>query len=938
MSKSRILVVEDEAILAMDIERRLELLGYQVAGTTSSGEQAITLAAKHRPDLVLMDIRLQGAMDGIVAAEQIRQKCHLPVVFLTAYSEDATLQRAKAAEPFGYILKPFEDRELHTIIEMALYKHRAEEEIRRLNRLFMVLSQVNQAIVFSNSKPELLAKVCQIVVDHGEFKSAWISWLDPAAHVLKPVAHWGDDCGGISQMAISLGNAPANRSLLESSIHEGKTFVCNDLANDPSIIPLPKSAAELNVRAFAATPIRFQGKVCGALCFCTAEPDFFQDKETRLLDEVGMDLSYAVDNLHRDEQRSQAEQALREIQERYQALFKSSIDGVYLHDLKGQFLDANPAALNMFGYTKEDFSTLSFSDLLFTPDQPSQTPAAIAALLDRGTRNELAEYQLKRKDGACIWAEIGSTLVYHNGKPFAIQGIVHDISERKRAEAERERLISAIEQAVEMFVITDDQGAIQYVNPAFEVVTGYTRSEVIGRNPRILKSGVHEAAFYKNLWATLLRGETWWGRFTNRKKDGTLYSEETTIYPVRNASGRTVSYVAAKRDITEQLALEAQLLQAQKMESVGRLAGGVAHDFNNMLQAILGNAALALQDLAPDNPLRENLLEIQKSAQRSADLTRQLLAFARKQTIAPKVLDLNDVVAGMLKMLRRLIGENIDLAWMPGANLWPVKLDPSQVDQILANLCVNARDALGDTGKVILETANTHLDSAYAQTHSEAVPGDYVMLAVSDTGQGMDAATRAHLFEPFFTTKEPGQGTGLGLATVFGIVKQNQGLIDVDSEPGEGTSFKIYLPRSQAEILAAAETASHAPRGTETVLLVEDEEQVLSLGRRILEQQGYRVLTARTPESALEMAGQHSGEIHLLVTDVVMPGMNGRELKRQLTQRHPHLKCLFMSGYTADVIAHHGVLHDGVQFLQKPFTIESLAKKAREAIEHPNPS
>jgi signal transduction histidine kinase len=401
-----------------------------------------------------------------------------------------------------------------------------------------------------------------------------------------------------------------------------------------------------------------------------------------------------------------------------------------------------------------------------------------------------------------------------------------------------------------------------------------------------------------------------------------------------HASARLIGeIVQRKRADEERKRLQDQLAHAQKMESVGRLAGGVAHDFNNMLQAILGNAALALEGLRPDSPLRESLDEIQKSAERSAELTRQLLAFARKQTIAPKVLDLNDTVASMLKMLQRLIGENIHLVWMPGAGLGPVKVDPSQIDQILANLCVNARDAIAGTGKVTIETENATLDAAYAALHPECAPGDYVMLAVSDTGHGMEAKTRAHLFEPFFTTKELGKGTGLGLATVFGIVQQNHGSITVDSEPGQGTTFKIYLPRTLTEPVGAEQKAARRMvAGSETVLLVEDEGQILNLGRRLLEQCGYTVLATDSPMAALTLATNHGGPIHLLITDVVMPGMNGKELWDRLRVSRPDLKCLFMSGYTADVIEHHGVLDEGVHFLQKPFSATSLSEKVRSIL------
>ncbi|WCJ60205.1 PAS domain-containing protein [Fontisphaera persica] len=410
-----------------------------------------------------------------------------------------------------------------------------------------------------------------------------------------------------------------------------------------------------------------------------------------------------------------------------------------------------------------------------------------------------------------------------------------------------------------------------------------------------------------------------------------------------DSQGRPLRMIGTHTDITAQRDAEAtqkklreQLTQAQKLDSIGRLAGGVAHDFNNMLQAILGNIAIALEDLPPDSPVRENLREVEQAAQRSAELTRQLLAFARKQNVSPMVLDLNQTVTDMLKMLRRLIGENIQLDWKPGANLWHVFMDPGQLDQILANLCVNARDAISAHGLITIETANASLDTTYAATHAEVAPGDYVMLAVTDNGSGMDARTKAHLFEPFFTTKEPGKGTGLGLATVFGIVKQNRGLINVYSEPGQGSTFKVYLPRASQN--AAPEIASPPAtlrRGNETILVVEDEAQVLALAERILSHHGYTVLSAHTPQEALRIAEQHPGTIHLLITDVIMPGMNGRELYLQLLPNRPNLRCLYMSGYTANVIAHQGIVDPGVNFIEKPFTIQSLLGKLNLALEAP---
>jgi nitrogen-specific signal transduction histidine kinase/CheY-like chemotaxis protein len=390
-----------------------------------------------------------------------------------------------------------------------------------------------------------------------------------------------------------------------------------------------------------------------------------------------------------------------------------------------------------------------------------------------------------------------------------------------------------------------------------------------------------------------------------------------------------------KRAEEEREKLHAQLVHAQKMESVGRLAGGVAHDFNNMLGVILGHAEIAMDQVDPAEPLFTDLREIRRAAERSADLTRQLLAFARKQTVAPRVLDLNETVEGMLKMLQRLIGEDIDLAWLPGTSVWPVKVDPAQIDQVLANLCVNARDAIAGVGKVTIETENVSFDEAYCAEHPGFVPGDFVLLAVSDDGCGMDQETRGKIFEPFFTTKGVSQGTGLGLATVYGIVKQNNGFINVYSEPGKGTTFKIYLSRHAAEAdqIRKESPVPPAARGHETILLVEDEPAILKMATMMLERQGYRVLAASAPGEAVRVAGEHAGEIHLLMTDVVMPEMNGRDLAKNLMSLYPDLMCLFMSGYTANVIAHRGVLDEGVHFIQKPFSMLDLAAKVREVLD-----
>ncbi len=404
----------------------------------------------------------------------------------------------------------------------------------------------------------------------------------------------------------------------------------------------------------------------------------------------------------------------------------------------------------------------------------------------------------------------------------------------------------AVEQAAETIVITDTKGTILYANPAFEKISGYTCAEALGQNPRILKSGRHEAEFYRQMWAVLAAGQVWIGHLVNKRKDGTLYEEEATISPVFDAAGTIVNYVAVKRDVTREVAMEAQSRHNAKMEAVGQVAGGVAHDFNNKLQVIMGCVEMALQGIPPEHPSRSDLLDIQEAACRSADLTRQLLAFSRQQSISPVLLDLNVAISGSLRMLSRLIGENIRLRFVPQPDLGRVLMDPSQLDQVLVNLAVNARDAIAGAGTICIEATDRSLDESDCRDKIDFVPpGDYVALSFGNDGAGMTVGTRARIFEPFFTTKGVGKGTGLGLATVYGIVKQNDGAIGVQSAPGQGTTITILLPRSSDAVLAAAEEAKERmPTGSETVLVAEDDGSILNLVQRTLVKQGYKVLAA----------------------------------------------------------------------------------------------
>ncbi len=521
-------------------------------------------------------------------------------------------------------------------------------------------------------------------------------------------------------------------------------------------------------------------------------------------------------------------------------------------------------------------------------------------------------------------------------------------TERKRAEEALQRseaLYRLVVENINDIVWTFDLSSMTYtfVSPSLQRILGYDEETMVKNLDVIFtpETKQHVLKAFGKFIESNAEGDILVMDAEHRQKDGNLIWMEISASPLKDDLGNIVGFLGTTRDITERrrveeekAKLERQLHQAQKMESVGRLAGGVAHDFNNMLGIIIGHAELAMGHVDPSHPLHANLEQIRKAANHSADLTRQLLAFARKQTVAPVVLDLNETVEGMLKMLRRLIGEDIDLSWQPKANLWPVKVDPSQIDQILANLCVNSRDAIAGVGKLIIETGNRTFDEDYCGAHAGFTPGEYVMLAVSDDGCGLDKKTMANIFEPFFTTKEMGKGTGLGLSTVYGIVKQNSGFINVYSEPGQGTTFTIYLSRHKGKAAKMQPEALAEPfvRGDETILLVEDEPAILELVMMMLTNLGYTVLTAGTPGGIIHLAGEYAGKIHLLMTDVVMPEMSGSDLARNLLSRYPLLKHLFMSGYTADVIAHNGILDEGVNFIQKPFSINELAFKVREAL------
>ena len=629
-------------------------------------------------------------------------------------------------------------------------------------------------------------------------------------------------------------------------------------------------------------------------------------------------------------------------------LFKKAIEGssdaIGMADKHGNHFYQNKAFTDLLGYTAEELHVAGVAQRVYADQDVARD--VFETIMSGGSWS--GEVEDIAKDGRRLIVMLRADAIKdETGNIIGLLAINTDITERKKTEealCESEELYTRLVNTIpEVVVRTGLDGKILFVNENAIRVSGFSHQELENHKLFEFIPSEEHARAVQNIKTLMEDGTHFANEYHLTTKDGRRIPYEITSDVFRGKDGTPCGFVHVCRNISqrkqaelEKEHLQERLNQAQKMESVGRLAGGVAHDFNNMLSVILGHAEMAMADTESDQPLYAHLLEIRKAAERSADLTRQLLAFARKQTVSPRVIDMSKTVEGMLKMLKRLIGEDIHLSWLPGVNSWPVRVDPSQVDQILANLCVNARDAISGIGKVTIELENIHIDEAFCAGYPYFIsPGDYILLAVSDDGHGMDKKVQDRLFEPFFTTKDVGKGTGLGLATVYGIVKQNKGFINVYSEPGHGTTFRIYLPRhlGEAEQARVEQKQESMIRGHETVLVVEDESAILDLCRIMLEQQGYEVLAAATPEEAIRLAGEHGGEIHLLITDMVMPGMNGRDLAKRFLSIYPGMKCLFMSGYTANMIAHQGILDEGVYFIQKPFSRNDLTNKVRDVLD-----
>ncbi len=608
-------------------------------------------------------------------------------------------------------------------------------------------------------------------------------------------------------------------------------------------------------------------------------------------------------------------------------------DIVTILEANGSIRYESPSITPILGWAPAEMKGKNVFSFIHPEDYKRVFDIFMASLAVRD-KKEKVELRFKHKNGTWRYLEsIAKNLLFDSN----VKGVVvcsRDITERREAELQLRLQSKALAAASNGIVITDRKGTIQWVNAAFTTMTGYAFEEAVGKNPRILKSGEQPPETYKKLWTTLLSGKTWAGEIINRRKDGSLYFEKQVITPVMNDAHEITHFIAIKEDISDDKRLEAQFRQAQKMEAVGRLAGGVAHDFNNILTVILGQADLLLFKTNLDESVRSGVEEIKKSGVRAANLTRQLLAFSRKQILQTRLHDLNEIIVGTDKMLRRLLGENIELVTLLGEKMKPVKVDAGQMEQVIMNLVINARDAMPKGGKIIIETSEVTVDQSKTANYPGMTPGDYLLVKVQDNGTGITPEAKAHLFEPFFTTKERGKGTGLGLATVYGIIKQSKGFIYAESEPGKGASFLVFLPPAEEELFPPEEIKKRdIPTGHETVLVAEDEELVRALTSRVLTRQGFTVLEAKNGLEAMRICASPKGrKIQLLLTDMVMPYMGGNELAEKFLGMLPGTPIIFTSGYS-DQSTVQKWLDQGYQFLQKPYTYAELLTLVRAVLD-----
>ncbi len=859
----------------------------------------------------------------------------------------------------------------------------AENDLQKLNRALLAISNCNQVLLHAHNEAELLHEIRRIVVDIGGYKMAWVGYAqDDEAQTVRPVAQAGIEEGYLDTLMLSWADIKYGQGPTGTAIRTGHPCSICDVLTDQQFLPWRKEARARGYSSVLSLPLKTDDKAFGALTMYSVIPDSFNVEETTLLTALADNLAYGITMLQTRKARDEAEDALRQSEARYRSLFQNRHTVMLIIDPEsGMLVDANPAAESYYGWDRHELCRKNIRQI--SPLMENELPSAMEQLCNEEGTGGI--FRHCRADSSIRDVEVFFAPIIIQGKAFHY-AVVHDITERIQHEALsafRQHLLQMAEShsVDELLRLTLDEAekgtasrigfyhflGDNHAHDSHQVASSSVQQKMHG----VLENLLHPAISDRELWADVVQGkkaviineyhtEEILGDFPashpqitrllivpvfqGDKVMGVLWVGnkpdayvDDDIKLVRIIADIARDIVFRKLAEQSQQEMQSAMIQFQKMELVGQLAGGIAHDFNNMLGVIIGNIEMAMNHKQVlEEPLQYNLKNILNVATRSADLTRQLLTFARKQAVMPLILELNTVIENMLTVLRRLIGANITIVWIPDTHRTLIKVDPTQIDQVLVNLCLNARDAIAGNGKIIIETGQLcEKKNLIPPPHPCKLSGDYVTLSVTDTGCGIEKEHLPHIFEPFFTTKGPGKGTGLGLSTVYGIVKQNNGCIDYWSEPGQGSTFKIHLPRHRGGY-ADPDDGIQPPReglqGKGTVLIVENEHDVLILCKIALEDSGYTILSAATPHEAIELARQYKGDIDLLLTDVVMPEMNGCDLAKQLQLVIPGFKIIFMSGYSSDVRSSTDVMTEGVNFIQKPFSLKTLTTMVRDIL------